>query len=117
MKTRSDIISITMTPTRPAWITILAAAILFVMTLWSLWMFGAVVALAPLALTLAFGYDLTHHAKSRQVQCGYCGGCIYDLAGQNQLLNDQHSLFKGFSSIIYCYGNTQRTPRRAAPKA
>jgi hypothetical protein len=68
MKTRSDIISITMKPTRPAWITILAAAILFVMTLWSLWMFGAVVALAPLALTLAFGYDLTHHAKSRQVQ-------------------------------------------------
>jgi len=29
---------------------------------------GPLAATAPLALTLAFVYDLTHHAKSRQVK-------------------------------------------------
>lgn len=57
-----------MKPQRPAWITILAACILLLFSLWSLFEFGAVVALAPLALTLAFIYDLTHHAKSWQVK-------------------------------------------------
>lgn len=57
-----------MKPLRPAWITLLAAGILLLATLWFLWQFGPVIALAPLALTLAFVYDLTHHAKSWQVK-------------------------------------------------
>jgi hypothetical protein len=57
-----------MKPLRPAWITILAACILLLVTAWFWWQFGPVVALGPFALTLAFIYDLTHHAKSWQVK-------------------------------------------------
>lgn len=54
-------------PKRPAWITFLAVAILFGLTAGAWWAYGDKLALVPLALTLAFIYDLTHHLKSRQV--------------------------------------------------